>query len=135
MADYHERFGKVMPYTSDDGAEHPASFWCLDTVTVAINNNYLGLGFIGYHSKEAYNANRQPIAGAQRFYSVEGKTPFTSLVGQAVTLPFGDQTPRGVTILIMAWEVALAAKEVGEPPEAGEPDERVSFFDGAADAV
>ena len=133
MADYQIRLGKTMPFTSQDGAEHPESFWCLNSLTAAIGDNALNLSFVGYHSIEAYDANAQVISGATKSYTVFGFDAFHEIIDGPVMLPLGAQTPAGLAILAMAWAVALETLE-GAPPAAGEPDTRESFFTDAVDA-
>lgn len=128
--DHQNRFGRVMPYTSQDGADHPESFWALNFAAFAIGDSSARLEFVGYHSAEAYDGGRDPIAGAARSYQV---TPEHWMETVFVPLPAPEQ-PFAVNFLLQAWAVALSTKDVGEPPAEGQPDQRVSFFAGSVPA-
>lgn len=120
--------GKTMPYTSPDGAQHPDAFWCLQKLHAEIDDSMMRLQFIGYHDAASYDADRDPISGAVKEYMLAGDG-FQQAINLATAHPQG--TPISVEILRMAWQVVLAAKEIGEPPADGQPDTRTSFFETA----
>lgn len=119
------RLGKTMGFNSPDGAPHAASFWCLDRILVEIGDTAIRLRFIGYHDVAAYDAGKEPVAGAVKEYLVSG-TAFAEAI-QLSTLAAG--VPISAEILRLAW---VAAGQVHDVDVAGQ---MVSFFDGAADAV
>lgn len=121
MGNYALRMGKQMAYTSGDGAGHPNSFWCLDRLGVEIGDAALRLKFVGYHDAPAYDADRQPIAGAVKEYLVSG-AEFMAAINLPTGLPTG--APISAEILGMAWAVALNTKDQGDGP----PETRTSFF-------
>ena len=121
MADHTLRGGKTMPFTSHDGVEHAASFWVLDDLQVRISDSAIVLKFVGYHSVAAYDADKQPIAGAEKHYMVSGEG-FANAIG----LPtLGQALAIGTEIIRLAWTVALAELDT----------DGASFFDGAVDAA
>lgn len=122
--DHTNRLGRVLPFTSDDGADHPESFWVLNESNLAIGDSKGRLVVIGYHSAKAYDEGRAAIAGAKREYLI---TPEKWMETVFVPLPAPTE-PFAVNFLLQAWAVILATKEVGEPPAEGEADTRVSFF-------
>lgn len=126
MGNHSLRMGRVMPFTSPDGASHPQSFWCLDRMSVEIGEQSLRLRFIGYHDAAAYDAERQPVAGASKDYLVTGAA-FLSAVGMVTE---GEQ-PISVEILRLAWQAALDSKDAADPEHEGQ---LISFFEAAIDA-
>lgn len=125
MADHTKRMGRTMPYTSQDGVSHPESFWCLNFLATDIGGRNGRIEFVGYHSAAAYDADSQPVAGATRSYQFAADA-FDAAVYEPTKLPTGS--PLAGEIISAAWGIALAAKEIGEPPADGEPDARTSFF-------
>lgn len=125
--DYHNRLGRIMAFTSGDGVSHPQSFWVLNFAAFAVGDSTARLEFVGYHSKEAYDAGASPIAGAVRSYQVPPEAWLSTVF---VPVPAPSES-FAVNFLTAAWGVALAAKEVGEAPAEGQPDTRVSFFAGS----
>lgn len=128
MGQYQLRIGKSMAFTSQDGAEHPDSFWCLNRLDANIGAATMALVFIGYHDAASYDADKQPIAGAIKHYIVSGEA-FASAINMQTQYPQGTQI--SAEILGMAWSVAMNTKEIGEPPGEDEPDTRTSFFEAA----
>lgn len=133
MRDHRARMGKTMPYTSEDGAEHLDSFWCLKHLDVDINNRRLALGFVGYHSAGAYDAGRDPVARADKSYFLQGEA-FDRAVGKLVGRA---GVPISVEIIQMAWEVALSTldERLEYDSTTGEVTGGHSFFEEAVDAA
>lgn len=126
MGNHALRGGKIMPFTSLDGAEHEAGFWCLDRLVGEIGNGTLRLRFIGYHDAAAYDADRQPVANAVKEYLVSGE-PYAA----AITLPTSAANVSvSAEILRLAWAVALSITDTDDPENEGE---MISFFAGAVD--
>jgi hypothetical protein len=123
--DHTKRMGRTMPFTSADGDTHDASFWVLNYLATAIGDRAGRIEFIGYSSVAHYGRGADPIAGATRAYQFNGDE-FDAAVFQPTSLPIGS--PIAAEILAMAWSIALAAKEVGDPPAEGQQDTRISFF-------
>ncbi len=124
--DHNLRSGKTMPFTSPDGAAHPNSFWCLDRIGVEIDDQAVRLRFVGYHDVAAYDAGKQPVAGAVKDYLIS-RNGFA----QAVALPtVGANIPISNEILRLAWVSALGEHDLDDPTHAGA---KISFFAGAAD--
>jgi hypothetical protein len=126
MGNHNLRAGKNMSFTSADGAPHPQSFWCLDRMSVEIGEQALRLHFVGFHDAAAYDAERQPVAGAVKDYLVTGQA-FLSAVGMVTE---GEQ-PISAEILRLAWQAALDAKDTPDPAHEGQT---ISFFEAAVDA-
>lgn len=132
MGNHALRMGKVMPHTSEDGAEHAESFWCLNRLDANIGDGTMALIFIGYHDVASYDDDKQPIAGAIKHYIVSG-TAFQQAINMVTQYPLG--TPISAEILAMAWVVALNTKDIGNAPATGQPDSRTSFFETATGAA
>lgn len=128
MRQHQLRMGKATGFTSQDGADHPNSFWCLNRLEANIGDATMALVFIGYHDAASYDADKQPIAGAIKHYIVSG-TAFQEAINMMTQYPLG--TPISAEILSMAWVVALNTKDIGVAPNQGEPDTRTSFFEAA----
>jgi hypothetical protein len=123
--------GKTMPYTSPDGAQHPNSFWCLSGLNVQIDTNRLELTFVGYHDTASYNADKQPVAGAVKSYSILGFNDFHGVIDRPI---LSSLLPIGGNILAMGWQVTLETKDDGIAPINEGVDTRTSFFEYAVDA-
>lgn len=122
--DHRLRMARVMPFTSDDGVQHPQSMWALNFEAASIGDKALRVEYTGYHSTDAYDAGASPIAGATHSISINGPD-FDAFV---------QANPQLVgTILTMGWAVADAEK-LGPAPAQGQPDTRTSFFSGATPA-
>lgn len=121
MANHALRLGKTMAFTSPDGAEHANGFWCLDRLAVDIPDQAIRLKFVGYHSTAAYDADKQPVAGAVKEYLVTG-TAFGAAIAM---LTSGQAVPISAEIIRLAWAIALATLDTGG----------ASFFAGAVDAA
>lgn len=130
MAIPYIRLGKIMEYTSSDGVTHPTSFWMLEDLHASVGSNRLSLKFIGYHNMQSYTVDRKPIADAVKEYNIVGYTDFHAIIDQ---LPLASNVSIGGLILLMAWQVAIATKDIGPNPGPDEEDLRVSFFETAVD--
>jgi hypothetical protein len=126
MRNHALRKGKELAFTSPDGAEHPDMFWCLSKIGIEIDDTALRLHFIGYHDVAAYDAGKEPVAGAMRAYLISGAGFETA----AALLTSAADTPISAEILRLAWEAALATEDVEDREHEGE---MISFFDGAVD--
>jgi hypothetical protein len=118
------RAGKVLAFTSPDGAVRPQAFWCLSQFSLDVEAKRLSIVYIAYHTKEDYDAGRAAIRDATQPYLFEGAA-FDALVAA---------NPDFVaTLLQRTWAVALETPD-GPLPAEGQPDTRVSFFHSAIDA-
>lgn len=130
--DHTLRMGRVMPYTSADGAAHPESFWCMGPLSIDPDLSQIKLRFVGYHSVAAYNEGHMPVAGALREYHLFGED-YTAAISKVTKFPTGS--PITAEILAMAWEIALTVKDVVvPPPEAGGDAGALSFFEQSMSA-
>jgi hypothetical protein len=133
MANHLQRIGKTMPYTSQDGVVHAESFWCLEEIPIQIGRQTVGLKFVGYHDTASYDAERQPISGAEKNYLLSGDQ-FLAAVNTPTAHAAG--TPISAEILRMAWEVAVGVKDIVIPPQTpGGAETIISFFESAADVA
>ncbi|HEY9286156.1 MAG TPA: hypothetical protein VIP46_22080 [Pyrinomonadaceae bacterium] len=132
LRDHTLRMGRVMPYTSADGALHPESFWCMGPLSIDPDLSQIKLRFVGYHSVAAYNEGHAPVAGALKEYHLFG-ADYMASIGQGTRFPTGTQM--AAEILTAAWSTALSVKDVIVPPEEEGGDAvHVSFFEQATDA-
>ncbi len=120
------RMGKSMGFISPDGANHPSSFWCLDRLDAEIGSLALRLRFIGYHDTAAYDADRQPVAGARKEYLISGQAFMEAI---ALTTQAAD-VPISAEIIRLAWAVAAGIADTPDPENEGE---FISFFEAAVD--
>ncbi len=128
MGNHALRMGKTMAFASPDGAEHAASFWCLDRLGVEIGDAALRLRFVGYHSVDAYDEDRQPVSGAVKEYLISG-AGFAAAI--ALTTAAAD-LPIAAEIVRLAWQVALDTNDTADPEN---ESELISFFAAAVDAA
>ncbi|HEY6231351.1 MAG TPA: hypothetical protein VIW64_08805 [Pyrinomonadaceae bacterium] len=128
MGDHTLRLGKTMGFISADGAEHVASFWCLERLATEIGDRSLRLRFIGYHSAAAYDADRQPVASAVKEYLISGEAFMAAI---SLTTAAAD-VPISAEIIRLAWAVAAGVADTADPENEGE---FISFFDSAEDAA
>ena len=119
--DHSIRLGKTMDFTSQDGVNHPESFWCLDDLRIPIGESAIRLEFVGYHNVESYDNNGAAIAGAKKIYQFSNERYMNSI---NMPTQFSKGNPISREILEMAWATAIAEKDTeGETPR--------SFFETA----
>lgn len=115
------------------GAHIPSSapaqelYWKVVSIGMDLTTPTITYTIYGFESKAAADANQQPIPGAMKTNTVSG--------AEAVAMVEANK-PNGVYAKLQQqiWEHAMNKKE-GQPPAAGQPDTRKSFFDGAVETA
>lgn len=129
MANHTLRMGKRMFYTSQDGVQHPNSFWYLERVReLEITGQSLRLEFVAYHDAAAYDAGFLPIAGATKIYIRTGQ----QFLDAVAMLTLSTPQPISAEFLRLGWQVALDTKDTADPEQEGQS---ISFFEAAVDAL
>jgi hypothetical protein len=110
-----------MAFTTEDGRQSQESYWLLDRIdSLSISKKMAKLTFVGWHNAQAKLDGLKPIG--LKTYEL---TPYTWDIFFTAT---GLNLPE---MLAPCYQFARLARDVGEPPEDGGEDTRISFFENA----